>query len=115
MMEALFLKIVNMSITATYVLLAILILRLLLKRAPKSISFALWNVLLFRLVCPISFSSVFSLFNHFDAPAAVNGGIEYIPSDIGLMNTPQVNVGIKSVGEAVNNALPQAAEAARAA
>jgi hypothetical protein len=69
-MSETFLKILNMSITATCVLFAILILRLPLKRAPKRISYALWGVLLFRLVCPVSFSSFFSLFSLLGAPVA---------------------------------------------
>ncbi len=60
-MEALFLSVLNMSLAAGYVILAVLILRLFLKRAPKSLSYALWSVVFFRLVCPFRFESVFSL------------------------------------------------------
>lgn len=62
-MVSLFLTLLDMSITASYVILAILIMRLLLKKAPKKYSYALWAVAGFRLVCPISFQSVLSLFN----------------------------------------------------
>jgi beta-lactamase regulating signal transducer with metallopeptidase domain len=61
-MEMLFLKILNMSITASYVILSLIFIRLLLKRAPKKYSYLLWSVVLFRLICPVSFSSVFSIF-----------------------------------------------------
>lgn len=57
-----FLQVLNMSITASIVLLVILLLRVPLKKAPRSISYVLWAVVLFRLVCPFSFSSAFSLF-----------------------------------------------------
>lgn len=61
-MTALFRTVLNMSITGSWVILAVLLARLLLKRAPKSISYALWAVAGFRLCCPISFEAVFSLF-----------------------------------------------------
>lgn len=62
-MEMLFLKILNMSLTASYVIIAVLLIRLLLKRAPKKYSYLLWAIVLFRLVCPVSISSELSLFN----------------------------------------------------
>lgn len=114
-MEALFLKILNMSITATWVFAYVLLLRLMLKRAPKWISYALWSVVLFRLVSPVSFPAVFSLVGRagrMGAPAVSGGGIEYIPKDIGLAMTPRVNVGLSSVSEAINGALPSATAAA---
>lgn len=60
-MEALFLTILRMSVTAAAVILVVLLARLLLRRAPKIFSYALWAVVLFRLLCPVSFSSGFSL------------------------------------------------------
>ena len=62
-MADLLLTVLDMSITASYVILAILVMRLLLKKAPKKYSYALWAVAGFRLVCPVSFQSVLSLFN----------------------------------------------------
>lgn len=58
---AMFLKVLNMSIAASWVVLVVLVLRLLLKKAPKWISVALWGLVAIRLVCPISFESVLSL------------------------------------------------------
>lgn len=60
-MEALFLTILRMSATAAAVILVVVLARLLLRRAPKIFSYALWAVVLFRLLCPVSFSSGFSL------------------------------------------------------
>ncbi len=60
-MTNLFTTILNMSITASYVALAIIFVRLLLKKAPKIFSYALWGVLLLRLICPFSFESGLSL------------------------------------------------------
>jgi|GEM_PF-2120777 len=62
-LETVLLKILDMSITASYVIMAVLLVRLLLKHAPKVFSYALWSVAAFRLVCPVSFSSVMSIFN----------------------------------------------------
>lgn len=61
MMEAIFLKILNMSITASWLVLAIVILRLLLKKAPKAISVFMWALVGVRLICPFSFESILSL------------------------------------------------------
>ena len=60
-MEALFLKLVNMSINASWLVLAVLALRFVLKKAPKSILCTLWALVALRLVVPVSFKSIFSL------------------------------------------------------
>jgi beta-lactamase regulating signal transducer with metallopeptidase domain len=114
MMEELFLKILNMSITATYVLLAVLFLRLILKRTPKWISYALWSLVLFRLVCPVSISSAFSVFGRIGKTASTGGGLEHIPENIGMMSVPQVDIGTTSINSVINNALPAAAPTASA-
>lgn len=59
-MEQLFLKILNMSITASYVIIFVILIRFLFKKAPKIFSYALWSIVLFRLICPFSFESVIS-------------------------------------------------------
>ena len=60
-MADIFLKIVNMSISASWIVLAVLLLRLLLKKAPKWITVLLWGVVGLRLIMPFSLESVFSL------------------------------------------------------
>lgn len=112
-MEALFLKILNMSITAGYVIFALLFIRLLLKGAPKKYSYLLWSVVLFRLICPVSFSSIFSIFQTepFDMTMAQSGGaaaLTYVPADIGYMNAPRVTVGIPSMNSVISESLPAA-------
>ena len=54
-------KVWSMSVTASAVILVVLLARLLLKRAPKILSYALWAVVLFRLLCPLSWESSVSL------------------------------------------------------
>jgi len=61
--EELFYAVLKMSLTGSWVILAVLLLRLLLKKAPKKYSYALWLGAAFRLVCPVSFRSALSLFN----------------------------------------------------
>lgn len=60
-MAGIFLKIVNMSISACWIILAIILLRIVLKKAPKWINCILWGIAGLRLVMPFSFESVFSL------------------------------------------------------
>ena len=54
-MSELFLKIINMSISASWLILAVLILRLVLKKAPKWVNVLLWGIVAVRLICPLSF------------------------------------------------------------
>lgn len=60
-MERVFLTIFGMSITASLLAVAVLVLRLLLKKAPKALFCILWGFVAIRLICPISLESPFSL------------------------------------------------------
>ena len=60
-MNELFLKIINMSISASWLVLAVLILRFVLKKAPKWVNILLWGIVAIRLICPFSFESALSL------------------------------------------------------
>lgn len=60
-MKELFLQVVNLSLIGTYSGGIVYLVRLCLKRAPKWISYRMWLVVLFRLLCPVSISSVISL------------------------------------------------------
>lgn len=64
----LFPMILNMSLTASVVILLVLLVRLALRRAPKVFSYALWAVVLFRLLCPVSVGAGFSLLGLLDIP-----------------------------------------------
>ncbi len=89
-MPGLFLKILNMSITAAYAALAVMLIRLALKKAPKAVSFALWLVVLFRLVCPVSFSSAFSLLRlgSVEPAARMGSSLTYIQSPAATHHVP---------------------------
>ena len=60
-MDMLFIKVLNMSISASWLVLAVLVLRLVLKKAPKWVSVLLWGFVAIRLLLPVSLESVFSL------------------------------------------------------
>lgn len=60
-MEAVFFRVLNMSITACWLMAAVILLRLLLKNAPKWISCMLWAFVAVRLICPLSVESPLSL------------------------------------------------------
>ena len=91
-MSSLFLKIVNMSIAAGWLILAVIALRFLLKKAPKWSVCLLWAFAAVRLVCPFSIESVLSLI-----PNA-----ETVPANIEMMRYPAVDTGVNVINEAVN-------------
>ncbi len=61
MLEQIFLKIMDMSWAASLIIVIVMILRILLKRFPKYISYMLWSAVLFRLLCPFTPEAVFGL------------------------------------------------------
>jgi beta-lactamase regulating signal transducer with metallopeptidase domain len=81
-----------MSITASWLILAVLVLRLILKKAPKAILCALWVIVAIRLICPFSLESALSLI-----PSA-----ETVSPDILYMQSPRVSSGIPAVNSVVN-------------
>lgn len=66
-LASIFETVLNMSLTGSIVILVVCLARLLLKRAPKIYSYALWALVLFRLLCPVAISS----------------GVSLIPEDVG--------------------------------
>lgn len=96
-MEELFLKLVNMSITASYLVLAVLILRLLLRKAPRWIYVALWGLVGLRLVFPFSIQSVLSLIPN----------PEPLPKEFLYAATPQIQTGISYVNNLLNPIIAQ--------
>ncbi len=72
-------EILNMSLTAGFIILAVLLARALLRKAPRFFSCLLWEIVLFRLLCPFSFSTPFSVLQVFRQEAAQDGSMEYIP------------------------------------
>ena len=96
-MEAIFIRVLNMSLSASVLILAVVLLRPLLKRAPRWTSLLLWAMVALRLLVPFSIQSSVSLI-----PAA-----EPIPVEIARMPSPAVETGIPAVNQAVNPVLVQ--------
>ena len=94
-MNELFLKIINMSISASWLILAVLILRLVLKKAPKWVNVLLWGIVAVRLICPLSFESALSLI-----PSS-----ETIPLDIEMAAKPTIDSGVPAINSVVNPVL----------
>ena len=84
-MNEIFVKLVNMSIAAGWLIIAVLLLRLLLKKAPRWITCLLWAFVAIRLICPFSVQSQLSAYQ-VAAPAAVqeDGRVEYFQYVHGL-------------------------------
>ncbi|MBQ2733326.1 MAG: hypothetical protein IJF74_04135 [Clostridia bacterium] len=98
MLSASFIAVLNMSITASIVIIIVLFARLLLKGAPKIFSYALWAVVLFRLICPISFTSELSLMHVLEAPVAENGKIEYVSFITDGSDIPSITISSNDIG-----------------
>ena len=91
-MSDIFIKIFNLSVTAGWLVLAVLLLRPLMKKAPKWINCLLWGIVGLRLVFPFSLESIFSLI-----PSA-----EPLPPDIMMSPAPAINSGVGVLNDAVN-------------
>lgn len=102
----------NMSVTASAVIVFVLLARLLLRKAPKIFSYALWAVVLFRLLCPVSVTAGFSLLGLLDTPVTATtphtSAASYIPRDV--VHAPEVELPLPGVTPAVSEALPQGEE-----
>lgn len=96
-MTELFLKLLNMSLAASWLVLAVLLLRLLLKKTPKWITCLLWGLVALRLVIPFYMESSFSLI-----PSS-----EVIPKDIITSENPAIHSGISIVNSTLNPAMTQ--------
>lgn len=103
--ETFFLRAANMGITASYVILLVLLIRLLLKKAPKIYSYVLWFAVLFRLLCPVALPSPVSFLNLLRLKGNQTV-MEYIPMNIGMQGQPTVNYGIPALSQAISRVLP---------
>lgn len=88
-MKELFLQIANMSITASWLVVVIALIRFVFKKAPKSMICFLWVFVAIRLIVPFSFESAFSLIPSTNMiPDEI---IEAVPDSIGTVQTPSNN------------------------
>jgi len=97
-MAAVFLKLLNLSISASWLVLAVLVLRLISKRSPKWVNVLLWGIVALRLVLPFSIESALSLIPSAEtvSPAAV----QFDPA-------PTITSGVSIIDNAVNPSLSE--------
>lgn len=97
-MAAVFLKLLNLSISASWLVLAVLVLRLISKRSPKWVNVLLWGIVALRLVLPFSIESALSLIPSAEtvSPAAV----QFAPA-------PTITSGVSIIDNAVNPSLSE--------
>ena len=97
-MASVFLKLLNLSISASWLVLAVLVLRLVSKRSPKWVNVLLWGIVALRLVLPFSIESALSLIPSAEtvSPAAV----QFAPA-------PTITSGVSVIDNAVNPSLSE--------
>ena len=91
-MSELFLEIVNRSIAASWIVIAVLILRFCLKKAPKWVNVLLWGIVAVRLIFPFSIESALSLI-----PSA-----ETVSPSIMMETAPSVQTGVPALDQVIN-------------
>lgn len=97
-MADVFIKTLNMGIAASWLILAVVVLRILLKRAPKRYRLLLWAAVGLRLVLPVSIESALSL-----VPSA-----QTLPEGVMYAAAPELNTGIAALNDAINPAFTAA-------
>lgn len=91
-MSSIFLNVLNLTINASYLILAVIVVRLILKKAPKWIHCLLWGLVAVRLICPFSLKSALSLL-----PSE-----KTVPENIEMTQVPQIDSGVRIIDNAVN-------------
>ena len=102
-MSGIFLKLLNLSISASWLVLVVLALRLVLKRAPKWVNVLLWGMVALRLMLPFSIESALSLI-----PSAETVSPEVVQFD----PAPTITSGVTIIDNAVNPSLSESFAAA---
>ena len=96
-METVFVKVLNMGLTATWVVLAVLAVRALCHKAPKSLTVCFWALVGLRLVCPFLAESILCLI-----PSA-----EIVSPDILVAERPSIHTGVTMLNSVVNPAISE--------
>lgn len=102
-MSGIFLKLLNLSISVSWLVLVVLALRLVLKRAPKWVNVLLWGMVALRLMLPFSIESALSLI-----PSAETVSPEVVQFD----PAPTITSGVELIDNAVNPSLSESFAAA---
>ena len=102
-MSGIFLKLLNLSISASWLVLTVLALRMVLRRAPKWVNVLLWGMVALRLMLPFSIESALSLI-----PSAETVSPEVVRFD----PAPTITSGVTIIDNAVNPSLSESFAAA---
>ncbi len=104
-MSKVFLDVLNLSFTAGWLIIAVILIRVILKRAPKRMRCLLWGLVALRLAVPFHIESALSL-----VPSA-----DTIPADIEYAKVPQVDTGVPAINTVLNPVMEQSFSPAPAA
>lgn len=104
-MEKMFIEVLNLSLIASLFILSVIILRLFLKRAPKTVICFMWALVGIRLIMPFSVESIFSVIPN-SRP---------IPQNITVSSSPTIDSGIDFIDQPVNDFLTNTVESVRVA
>lgn len=104
-MTEIFRTVLNMSITAAYICIFVMLLRLFMKKLPAKFSYFLWIIPFIRMICPFSVETAFSVFNLIKPTAE-----SYISESVEYDQTPVIDTGIPlpSSPENITVPLPEA-------
>jgi len=97
-MNSILIRVLNLSLSASWLILTVIVLRAVFKKAPKWFPCALWAIVAIRLVLPFSLESVISL-----VPSS-----ETIPMEIVTMDSPQIDSGFAYINGVINPAIEHA-------
>ena len=95
-------QVLNMSLTASMVILFVLLARLVLKRAPKVFSYLLWAVVLFRLLCPVTLTSSMSLLGFLKVPFTQTSTVDFVQANIVHTEAPTTEVLVPNVSVGIH-------------
>ena len=98
-MDALFIKVLNISIAASWLILAVIAVRWLLKRSPRWITVLLWGIVALRLIMPFSIKAAFSLVPSVQTVKTTN---QIAVSEEQTAPSITISSGIRAVDDAVN-------------
>ena len=119
MLEQIFLKVLNMGITAGYCMMLVLALRIFLRKQPKIYSYVLWAAVFFRLVCPVSLQSTLSILRVKTNPVPLEIQMQEVPQNLNeaVLDEAVLDGGVANgngiLKEPVQNPSPSAETAGR--
>lgn len=109
LLNTLFVELLNRGISASWLIVAVVVLRLVLKRAPKWIACLLWAMVAVRLACPVNIPSPVSVYNLMETRTSQTGSVEYFYYNDRL-EKPEVSIDFPAIPGYPDNQEASAAE-----